>query len=207
MYQHSSKKTYESQVCEGVKITLRKTNEKRRAELMRSLAQPVEQEQALIKLFGAIRERAIPVWDGVDEQGNQKPKMDLETCEQVKDLSPEDTEAASKLLAELDAHKTLVMNPLFIRWGVSAVDGLEIDGRAATVEDLLGDDCPDGLVDEIIGVLQGKIDLTPAEKKILSAPAISESQEPHTTQVSSATTASATETLQDATALSSSLSK
>jgi hypothetical protein len=194
---YTSTRSYESEVAPGVTITLRKVNEKRRAELMRQTAPFIEQQRAIAKKFLEIQARATPVFEGQDEAGNPKPKMDPITCEQVTEYSAEDLVKLSDLLTERDNFETLEVNPIYIRWGVSSVDGLEIDGRPATVEDLLGDDSPDGLVKEILAVLQGKIDLSSEKKSASSLPSTSgdpaPDQIPHSSVITAEQTAATPE--------------
>lgn len=192
-YQYTSTRSFESVKAPGVAVKLRKVNEKRRAELMRDIAPLVERQRAFAKKFASFSDRSKPVFKK-DDEGNDVPVMNLETCEQEKEFSPEDMLALTDLLQERDNFEALEVNPIYIRWGVASIEGLEIDGRPATVDDLLGDDCPDGLVKEILDVLSDKIDLS--SKKNPDSSSLSTDADPElpTTSLSSATTAATTGT-------------
>jgi hypothetical protein len=51
-----------------------------------------------------------------------------------------------------------------VEWGLAELEGLSIDGQAATVE-LLIDKGPEELVDEIVSALQAEIGLSEEERK------------------------------------------
>ena len=58
----------------------------------------------------------------------------------------------------------LLVRKLYAEWGLAGVDGLLIDGQAATVE-LLIDKGPEGLVDEAVSAIQEEIGLSEDERK------------------------------------------
>jgi hypothetical protein len=165
---HISTRPFESRVCPGVTISLRKTNETRRAKLTRLLGPLFERTRELTERFAQLQERGTPVFEGVDEDGKPKPKLEVlkdgETT-RVKEYSTEDRVAMGNLINERDSLAALEINPIYIRWGVASVEGLEIDGRPATVEDLMGDHCPDGLVKEILEAMAENDDAFREEKQ------------------------------------------
>jgi hypothetical protein len=186
MVKYSSTRTIESITpgCGGIVIKLRKTNERRRAELMRTLAAAIEEEAAILARLSEIQERATPV---VDADG--KPKLDPDTLEQAKELSPTDMEAALLIVRELGTFRTLNATPVYLRWGVASIDGLEIDDRAATVEDLVtGTDIPDGLTQEILDAIQAKTDIPSDKKNESSSPSTPDAVIPQATQATNAAT-------------------
>ena len=58
----------------------------------------------------------------------------------------------------------LLANKLYLEWGLTRLDGLLIDGRAATTE-LLIEKGPSELADEIIEVIRSGIGLSDDERK------------------------------------------
>lgn len=52
----------------------------------------------------------------------------------------------------------------YLRWGLAGVEGLEIDGRPASAEDLI-ESGPEELVDEALRIVREQAGLTEAERK------------------------------------------
>jgi hypothetical protein len=63
---------------------------------------------------------------------------------------------ATVLAAEIDR--------VYLEWGLAGVEGLEIDGAAATTESLI-DHGPVGLAEEILARIKGECGLTDDERK------------------------------------------
>ena len=188
--QYSSTRRIDSSKYPGVVYTLRKPNEKRRAELMRSLSSLLDKERDMQRRFAAIQERQTVV---KNEDGTEK--IDPETCEAVKEFkNPDDIKAITDVVQELNDFRVLEVNPIYLRWGLSKIEDLEIDGRPANIDDLLGDDAPEGLVEEILDALQGKTDLSPELKKRSESASTSDDQSPEM-PVTNADTANSSETL------------
>ncbi|MDQ2843305.1 MAG: hypothetical protein M3Y72_20160 [Acidobacteriota bacterium] len=57
-----------------------------------------------------------------------------------------------------------MVSKLYVEWGLSELKGLLIDGRAATVDDLLNLG-PEELVDEIVSAIKTESGLTEDERK------------------------------------------
>ena len=195
MPNYVSTRRFESKSLPGVFITLKKTNERRRAQLLRTLAPKFERLRELTKKFAEFQEQATPVFEGEDENGKPKPKMNPHTGEQVKEFKGDLSLQVDALLNEKEAFETLEVNPEYVRWGVSSIDGLEIDGRPATIEDLFADDFPDGIVTEIMDVIMGKIDLSADQKKASFSPIDYAEASPDAIPPSNATTAEPTEAI------------
>jgi hypothetical protein len=53
---------------------------------------------------------------------------------------------------------------LYLAWGVVGIDGLNIDGKAATVETLIAEG-PEALCDEIVEHIRGQLQLSADERK------------------------------------------
>jgi hypothetical protein len=58
----------------------------------------------------------------------------------------------------------LLVRKLYVEWGLVEIEGLEIDGAAATPQ-LLIDAGPEELTDEIAASIQGELSLTEEERK------------------------------------------
>ena len=58
----------------------------------------------------------------------------------------------------------LLVRKLYVEWGLAGLEGLLIDGEAASVE-LLIDKGPEELVDEVVSALQEEIGLSEEERK------------------------------------------
>jgi len=58
----------------------------------------------------------------------------------------------------------LLVRKLYVEWGLAGLEGLSIDGEAASVE-LLLDKGPEELVDEVVSALQEEIGLSEEERK------------------------------------------
>jgi hypothetical protein len=178
MFEHHTTRTLNSRVCPGVVITVRKITEKRRSRLMIQTAALLEKDRELAKRFEEINKRAKPVFEGVDEKGQMKPKMrpvvdGASPVEQEMEFTPEDARALLDVVRDRQSFEALEVHPVYISTFVSSVEGLLIDGKKATIDDLLGDDSPDGLTQEIVAFLLERIDLSSEEKKTSQSPSIS----------------------------------
>ncbi len=100
----------------------------------------------------------------------------LELVRQLRDLlgrleyvqaapqSPAQQAEAALLAGEIDR--------VYLRWGLQAVEGLDIDGQAATPESL-AERGPEDLVQEALAAIKREAGLTEAERKNSASPSIS----------------------------------
>jgi hypothetical protein len=58
----------------------------------------------------------------------------------------------------------LLVRKLYVEWGLAGLEGLSIDGEAATVE-LLIDKGPEALLEEVVSAIQDEIGLSEEERK------------------------------------------
>jgi hypothetical protein len=91
----------------------------------------------------------------------------IELARQVRDLAGklEYHEASEKVVDRVEA--ALIgaeIDAAYLRWGVLNVDGFEIDGVAATAQDLISA-APEALVREIVARIKRECGLTDAERK------------------------------------------
>jgi len=52
----------------------------------------------------------------------------------------------------------------YLRWGLASIEGLEVDGKAASTEILLADG-PEELVQEIVAAIKSRLSLSEEERK------------------------------------------
>jgi hypothetical protein len=58
----------------------------------------------------------------------------------------------------------LLIKKLYLQWGLAEISGLTIDGKRATAQ-LLIENGPEVLTDEILGAIRAELELTPEERK------------------------------------------
>ncbi len=78
--------------------------------------------------------------------------------------------------------------PLRIRWGVASIEGLDIDGKPATVDALL-EAMPDAVIAELAGEIDRLMKLSPEEQLAFRSPGTSAAPVAGQTQSTSAATA------------------
>jgi hypothetical protein len=58
----------------------------------------------------------------------------------------------------------LLVRKLYIEWGVQEIEGLSVDGEAATVESIVAKG-PEDLTDEIVATVRAELELSEEERK------------------------------------------
>lgn len=134
----------ESTTCEGVVFFLRKMTEGRR------LAYRAKLREANAKLREILREQG-KLLEMPEEARDHDKIMDLQ--DQYDDL------------------QLNVMNPETIKWGVKQIEGLEVDGKALTLEDW--EEWPSHLFKEVLEAVNEESQLNGAEIKNSSSPTTS----------------------------------
>ena len=120
----------------GVRFTLNRMSEGRRIKLRLKLAEAVAEMRELVAEGAAIEQQ------------------------------PAETRDLRRLTGIVDgirAIKAEKINPVWVRWGLSVIEGLEIDGAPATVDTLIEDGPPE-LYAEILKAIQTEAGLTDAQQ-------------------------------------------
>jgi hypothetical protein len=169
----------ESVTCPGVTVTLKKLSKGRKDKLEMRMADANSKRFELARRFASI----VPAADSDD--------------------SLEETGAVEKLIAKLDQEQALefaelnretavmedtVIIPAYLRTFINKIEGLEIDGQAATV-DLLLEDGPEELVDELYGGIVKLLTVSKDEAKNSESPSTSVAVEGGSPTPTSATSA------------------
>lgn len=148
-YKNITSRREESKKFPGVVFYLRKMTEGRRKELRRQLG-PIN-----LRISQILREQ------------NQIDAMPDGERDYAKYLALQD---------EFDGIFIDQSNPIWIKWGVKAIEGLESeDGQLMTVEDL--DNWPSELYAEVLEAVKSEAELNGAERKNSELPTISGKQE------------------------------
>lgn len=201
MVKYSSTRRVESRLYPGVSYTLKRMSDARRQELLRAIAPAKEKEREFARRFRELDAKRVPA---KNEDGT--PKMNEETGEQIREFTDKEIEQEMMyLLDDLTAFKQSEVYPAYIRWGLSKIEGLEIDDQPATVETLL-ELGPDDLVEEILAEIQGRSELSGDEEKNFASPSTGSGEATAQVNPSNATTAERPEPSQPETALATSLS-
>lgn len=196
MVKYSSTRVFESRLYPGVKVKLNKMSDSRRQELLRALAPTKEKAREFARKFHELDSKRVPA---NNEDGT--PKMDTDTGAQIREFPDKAlAEEMTYFLDDLLAFKQSEVYPVYIRWGLASIEGLEIDDKPATVESLL-DLGPDDLVEEILREIEGRSELTADADRNLDLPTTSQGPEVEATSPTTATTANLPEPSQPETAL------
>lgn len=144
---YDSKKKVQSKLpgFEDVSFTLKKLTEGRRIKLNLALADVSARLRELV----AESETLVPTLP----EGQERATLDPVTLARVRTLTEQ-----TNLLIDSE------VNPAWVRWGLDKIEGLEIDGEAATVETLISDG-PAELYTEILTAIRKEAELSPEETK------------------------------------------
>jgi hypothetical protein len=125
-----------------------------------NVTQPVSYESAL-----AIESKVMPGVKFVINRISFGRRMEL--SRQVREITQktEFLEAGSELREKIEAGiLAQEVDAMYLRWALVGVDGLEIDGEAATAEQLLNRG-PEDLAREIVAAIKEQCGLSEAERK------------------------------------------
>src|SRR6202044_2341976 len=111
-----------------------------------------------------------------DQHANETNRCTVEGCACRKPvIDPADLER----IQELDVKQlTLIVNdfsPIYARWGIKTIEGLEIDGQPATVDTLLSDG-PEPLVNEVVNEIIRLTRMSAEETLAFKSPSTSDAQ-------------------------------
>lgn len=195
---YSTTETFESKIAPGVTYKLRKMSHKRRMklnevassiyaridEVQRQLS-PIDEEIKRAEEEAKIEPCTCTHEPLVQEKDTDPPQHDPQTLRCIKPgckcrepkPDPEIGDYTKKLKLQVDVMSIVIgeLYPEYIKWGVSDIQGLEIDGKPATTESLL-DDAPEALVAELGEEIQRLIRLSPEEVMGFPRPIISGGQ-------------------------------
>lgn len=87
--------------------------------------------------------------------------QELHSLYREHEFSSAGTSKADRLHSQLSS---LRIDEVFLRWGVTAVDGLEVDGKIISASDLI-DHAPESLVHEILCCIREAVALSQDEEK------------------------------------------
>ena len=140
-HKHETTRRFESELFPGVSVILRKMTEGRRIELRRLINEDNRRIRDILREQADIEKQP-------DESRNMARWLDLQ-------------DEFNGLLIEK-------VNPIWIKWGVKQVEGLEVDGRALGAEDW--ENWPSALFTEVIDAVKAEAELNGIERKNLSSP-------------------------------------
>jgi len=188
---------FESKLVPGVKFTLRKISQGRRVDLGMQLAS-VEAKAAELE-----RERQ-PLLDKIKE-AEDAAAIEPCSCDHAEDQHLAETKRCT--VADCECRKPVIdredqerinaldvkqfflvqneFTPIYIRWGVKKIEGLEIDEQPATVESLI-EAGPEPLVNEVRNEIVRLTRMTAEEALSFKSPTTSDAQVGTATNNSSA---------------------
>lgn len=169
-----SKTTHPSKTTEGVSFVLKKMNERRR----------IERELAIADVRGRLNEAGRAADEAL------KAFIEADRLAQNVPDTPRPPSGAFDQ-AKLDFDRVLRMEwyPAWIRWGLDSIEGFEIDGAKAGIEELLGEGGPDELLKEIFDQIIVESGLGPEKSGNSPPPGASGAQADGKTSDSTATNA------------------
>jgi hypothetical protein len=178
-----STKTIESKVEPGVRFVLRRMNERRRQRLNEQQAPAAEKLRPLFDEYLPLnREYGEAIRKSREVRvAERKAAIDggATTREALTAFPPGPVEFADEKLkrwAELQGEirkiEAAEQEVTALRYVVSRIEDLEIDGAAAGLDELL-EDGPDGLREEILREVKRELGLLPEEVENLSSPSTS----------------------------------
>jgi hypothetical protein len=145
-HQYTSNRKIESEALPGVTFWVRKLTEGRRAALRAKLAEP-----------------------------NKKIRQIMRQQSELEKTPIEERDTAAWLELDDDFNSILIdINSLYIFWGLSKIEGLEVDGKPLGVEDAA--DFPSNLFAEIMDRVKEEMELSGAETKNSSSLPTSQGQ-------------------------------
>jgi hypothetical protein len=146
MYMFRKSTVIKSEVCDGVEFIVRKMTENRRIELQMAVMEPNEKIRALLTKIATMK----------TESGNDERNVPV----------------MARANDEMQTIITSQLNPVKIRWGISAIKGLEIaDGDTAipaTMDNLL--DWPSDLIEEALNIVDEGCGMSEKETKNSASP-------------------------------------
>lgn len=169
---YSSTETFPSQSVPGVSFTLKKRSAGRRARFNLAIA-PLTQKLQTLQSEGELAE-SKPCPTCTHEVS--KHNVLTNDCQQdgcnCKAAKGQDFETRMRVMIELSNVDHDEIQPRRIREFLKSLDGLEIDGQAATADTLLSDG-PEDLVDEIDAQIKKLLTLSESERKNSESPTTS----------------------------------
>lgn len=152
---YTTTRMVESKTIESVKFYLLKMTEGRRLSLRTLISEPNRRIREIMR-----------------EQADIE-KLPEEQRDMAKWLESQD---------EFDSIMLQKINPAWIRWGVKAVEGLEVDGKLLTKDDW--SDWPSIFFDEVLRAVKDEAELNGAERKNFESPTTSGEVEAGSTKLS-----------------------
>ena len=141
---YETTKRIESALFPGVSIILRKMTEGRRIELRSLTSEANKRVREIMRAQAEI---------------DKKPEDERDTTTWL------------ELQDEFDGLRIGTINPVWIKWGVKQIEGLEVDGRVLGVEDWK--DWPSALTEEVLEAVNGESELNGTERKNSPSPTTS----------------------------------
>ncbi len=184
--EYVSTKRIESTSCEGVAFTIRKMTVRRRAELeemqatirerlrwVQSTMAPLSKEyRAAVEAAKAAvkpaRDKLVAEGMGREDAEKEIPLPAVDFGEDKLKRLVEESEMARKIDRE-------ELTPKAVEYALVGIEGLTIDGEAATFEALL-ERGPDPLYEEIAQAVARELGLLPEERENLSSPSTSDAE-------------------------------
>lgn len=145
---YCSRTKHESTAFPGVTFTIHKMTERRR----------VKRELIIAPLRQRVNEDGAAVRAAMDDESLPKGTAD-------------------RLNREFGNFLTTEWYPAWLRWGLYAIEGFQLNDVDATVEDMCGEDAPDDLVAEILKAIYEASGITVTEQKNSPEPSSSEDRE------------------------------
>lgn len=200
---YSTTETFESKIAPGVVYKLKKMSHGRRMKLN-------EKASSIFAQIDELQRQLIPIDEEI-KRAEDEAKIEPCSCshedheEETKRCKtpgckcrepkpdPEIGGYEKKLKLQVEVMDVVIgkLYPEYIKWGIADIQGLNIDGKPATVDSLI-EDAPEALVAEVGEEIQRLIRLSPDEVMGFKQPTISDGQVVGLTTDTTAPSASST---------------
>jgi hypothetical protein len=182
---YSSTHDFESKLVPNLKYVLKKISQGRRIELSLKLAVSEAKEQAIYRELNPLIDKMKEADEAAalepcqcehtaEEHHESTKRCTVDGCECRKPLYEDGIfERAVELTNQSRALVFTDFHPIYVRWGIKSIEGLEIDGAPATVDSLL-DDGPEPLVKEVAEEIVRLTRMSAEETLAFKSPTISD---------------------------------
>lgn len=171
---YESTQTFKSTTTPGVSFTLVKINVRQRLLFNLKMAKQFEELRAIYRkrkpfddayqdAIKAAREKARPEIDALMQAESLTREDAIKRLKIPLDFAADKLDQMVALIEEADTYDAREVTPELVRYFLASIEGLTIDGEAATAA-LLIDKGPDELYREIAAAIAQQMGMTPEEK-------------------------------------------
>lgn len=189
MFEYSSTVVFESKLIPGAKFHLRKMSAGRRKEFNLATASILSEINRMA--------REMDVVDAEVKRAAEAAKLEPCTCDHPMESHADGTgecqvagckcrepkpdpvigtqESLNKLDNDFWTYTNVVLFPAYIQWGVSEIEGYQINGQPATIDSMIAEGTED-VVSEVGNAIQTLIRMSPSQLRDFKWPTISGAQ-------------------------------